>query len=551
MSSIRRWSVGLVLVVAGCASLPGGGSQSRQKTGDLTEPEAVAHVLSRLTFGARPGDAERVRAIGIDKWIEAQLHPETVADSGLAVALAPMKVWTVPAAEMASALTMAPAGFTRVPAITAPVVVTAFNTNNAGVTTKVNPDSLQKLQQAQLQARIANLIVLRPGGPTTYLAGKVIRAQVSERQLVEVMADFWENHFSVFANKMPAAVSLAELSREAIRPRVLGKFRDLLGAVAHSPAMLFYLDNQLSRNAAINENYARELMELHTLGVDGGYTQDDVIEVARALTGWTLTSGPATRSATGQLIQAPRAFTFDASMHDPGAKKVLGHDIPAGGGAEDGEQVLDIIARHPSTAKYISTKLARRFVSDSPPPALVERAAATFLKSDGDIAEVVRTIVTSPEFFSKSAMRAKVKTPFELVVSTRRVMNVPADTTVATVNLLGVTFNQPMFGKQTPDGWPDVGSAWINSGALMKRILYSADVAEGRAQATSVSNWPGWSALSSKTHQEQVDGVISMILGGIASPATRSAMLASAATGDARLREVVAIALGSPEFQHR
>ena len=464
-----------------------------------------------------------------------------------------MKVWTVPAAEMATALAAAPTGFARVPAIT-PVVVNAFNANNANVTTP--PDSVRLKQQQALQLELAkiNLVLGRPGAANTYFVGKIIRAQVSERQLAEVMADFWENHFSVFANKVPAPVNLAELSREAIRPRVLGRFRDLLGAVAHTPAMLFYLDNQLSRNSAINENYARELMELHTLGVDGGYTQQDVIEVARALTGWTI-SGPA--SPVGAPIRIgvggpARTFFFDASMHDPGAKSVLSHALPAGRGMEDGEQVLDILARHPSTAKYISTKLARRFVSDDPPAELIERATATFLKSDGDIAEVVRTIVTSPEFFSKGAMRAKVKTPFELVVSTRRAVSAPADTTAVTVNLLSTYFNHPMFGKQTPDGWPDVGSAWMNSGALMKRILYSADVAEGRpAVATPVQNWPGWASLGAKGHTEQVDGVISMILSGIASPSTRNAMLASTATGDARLREVVAIALGSPEFQHR
>jgi uncharacterized protein (DUF1800 family) len=229
---------------------------------------------------------------------------------------------------------------------------------------------------------------------------------------------------------------------------------------------------------------------------------------------------------------------------------VLGQSLPAGRGIEDGEDVLDIVARHPSTARFISTKLARRFVSDSPPPALVERAAQTFLKSDGDIAEVVRTIITSPEFFSRDALRAKVKTPFEFVVSTRRTMCAPPDTTIATAaSLTGL--GQPMFGKQTPEGWPDVASAWINSGSLMKRILFSADVAEGRSPTTSVAAWPGWSSLNALPLEQQVDGVVGMILGGVASPETRHAMLATTATGDARLREVVAIALGAPEFQRR
>jgi hypothetical protein len=531
----RRGYGALVVVLAGCASLPGGGPDRKQATtrGDLSETEAVAHVLSRLTFGARPGDAERVREVGIENWIDGQLHPETIADSAMLVALKPVKVWTVPVAEMPAAVA---AGTPRlvVPAIPRPPA-------NA-------PDSVRARIAQEQQKLLANLVLVRPGGSSPFFAGKIIRAQTSERQLSEVMADFWENHFSVYTAKMPSPASLAEWSREQLRPRVLGKFRDLLGAVAHSPAMLFYLDNHLSRNGALNENYARELMELHTLGVDGGYTQQDVIEVARALTGWTL------KAAEPFRANAPpppsRAFTFDLSMHDPGPKRVLGRQMPAGRGIEDGEEVLDIVARHPSTARFIATKLARRFVSDSPPPALIERAAATFLKSDGDIAEVMRTIVTSPEFFSRDALRAKIKTPFEFVVSMRRALNVPVDTTVATAQSM-TTMGQPMFGRQTPDGWPDIASAWINSGALMNRILFSADVAEGRAPTTSAAAWPGWALLRDAAPEKQVDGVVSMLLGGIVSQQTRKVMLTGSATGEPRLREIVAIALGSPEFQRR
>lgn len=538
MSSIRRLVPGLAVILAGCASLPGAAPDRRTAVtrGELSEQESVAHVLSRLTFGARPGDADRVRAVGIAKWIEQQLQPHTIPDSALSVAMAPMKSWNVPIADISSALaSTGPAGLFR-PAVT----VTAPATAGAGT-------AAAAMRLDSVKTRVANLLVNRPGQANPFFAGKIVRAQVSERQLEEVMADFWENHFSVFANKVPSTDAIPVFDRGAIRPRVFGRFRELLGAVAHSPAMLHYLDNTLSRAGATNENYARELMELHTLGVEGGYTQQDVIDVARALTGWTLTGG--TPSPTGG--SAIRTFFFNPALHDTDPKRVLGQVLPAGRGIEDGEQVLDILARHPSTARYIATKLARRFVSDSPPPALVERAAATFLISDGDIAEVVRTIVTSPEFFSRAAFRAKVKTPFELVVSTRRAMSVPPDTTVATVNLLATTLNQPMFGKQTPEGWPDVASAWINSGSLMKRILYSADVAEGRAPATPVSAWPGWATLAPLPREQQVDAAISMLLGGIASEATRNAMLASSASGDARAREVVAIALGSPEFQRR
>ena len=266
-----------------------------------------------------------------------------------------------------------------------------------------------------------------------------------------------------------------------IRPRALGKFRDLLGAVAKSPAMLFYLDQcqstvdsmhtPLARRSAcvararaacsarqpataqrrgLNENYARELLELHTLGVDGGYTQHDVIEVARALTGWTMN---------------PRQggeFIFRPEIHDADAKTVLGHRLAAGRGIEDGEEVLDILARSPATARFIARKLAIRFVSDDPPPALVDRAARTFLATDGDIREMVRTIVTSPEFFSRSAYRAKVKSPFELVASALRVARRAPDTTPRTAQIVAF-LGEPIFGHQAPNGWPETGDAWMNA----------------------------------------------------------------------------------------
>src|SRR5262249_7649149 len=228
----------------------------------------------------------------------------------------------------------------------------------------------------------------------------------SERQLQEVLTDFWFNHFNVDARKIEDKPVVLEYERDVIRPRVLGRFRDLLGATAKSPAMLFYLDNWLSRANGLNENYGRELMELHTLGVDGGYTQNDVVNVARAFTGWTMRKP---HEATG--------FVFDPKMHDRGPKKILGRLLPANRGIEDGEEVLDLLARHPSTARFIASKLARRFVADDPPQALVDRAAKVFLKSDGDLRAVVQIILTSPELYAASAMRAKAKTPFEFVAS--------------------------------------------------------------------------------------------------------------------------------------
>ncbi|HEY0997327.1 MAG TPA: DUF1800 domain-containing protein, partial [Gemmatimonadaceae bacterium] len=355
--------------------------------------QQVEHVLNRLAFGPTPGEASRVRAMGVDRWIDAQLHPASIPDpQGDAIARA------------YPALDADPGDLVR----------------EYRDLQRLRRDSAANRLALQEAAREARAVVA--GTQSARLA----RAVASDRQLQEVMVDFWANHFSVFAGKGLVRLFIPQYEREVIRPRALGKFRDLLGAVAKSPAMLFYLDNwqsmadsahpnllsvqrpALSRRAmrdqrvaaarrsrGLNENYARELMELQTLGVDGGYTQKDVQEVARAFTGWT--------------IERPRlggGFRFEPRLHDDGEKIVLGHRIKAGGGESDGERVLDILARHPSTSRFIATKLVRRFVADEPPASLVTRAAATFTKTGGDIREVVRTILTSPEFFAPAAYRA-------------------------------------------------------------------------------------------------------------------------------------------------
>jgi hypothetical protein len=252
-------------------------------------------------------------------------------------------------------------------------------------------------------------------------------------------------------------------------------------------------------------------MELHTLGVDGGYTQRDVIEVARALTGWSLDP------RTG-------AFVFRAEMHDADEKLVLGHTMPKGRGIEDGEEVLDIVARHPSTARFITTKLVRRFVSDSAPPALVNRCSSVFTASDGDIRETVRCIVTSPEFFSRVAYRAKVKTPFEVVASGLRALGAEPDTTARTAQIVA-RLGQPIFGRQTPDGWPDRADAWMNTGAILNRINFGLALAGGRVPGVSLTTWPSAAQLRGKSRSDQVDGVINSILGGEASAETRSILM--------------------------
>jgi uncharacterized protein (DUF1800 family) len=278
--------------------------------------------------------------------------------------------------------------------------------------------------------------------------------------------------------------------RDTIRPHALGRFRDLLAATAQSPAMLFYLDNWLSVSPdaaasrpgakpagrrGINENYARELMELHTLGVDGGYTQKDVGEVARCFTGWTI------RRPRGQP-----EFLFDPRMHDHGEKNVMGTRIAAGGEIEDGVKIIDLLARHSSTARFIATKLARRFVSDDPPASLVARVAGVFRDSDGDIKEVIRAIVKSPEFFSPEALRAKVKKPLELIASALRASDGETDAAPALLRHL-VRMGEPLFLSQPPTGFPDIGSTWSSPDMLLARMNFAIDLAANRIPGTKVS----------------------------------------------------------------
>jgi uncharacterized protein (DUF1800 family) len=364
-------------------------------------------------------------------------------------------------------------------------------------------------------------------------AVKLARAVASERQLEEVMTDFWENHFSVFTGKGLTRLYVPAYDRTVIRPRAMGRFRDLLGAVARSPAMLFYLDQFQStvdsthtplrsarlprvraglRRRGLNENFARELLELHTLGVDGGYTQRDVVEVARALTGWTMNP------------RQGAEFVFRPEIHDADPKLVLGHRLAGGRGIEDGEEVLDLLARHPSTARFIARKLTVRFVSDDPPAALVERAAATFLRTDGDIRETVRIIVTSPEFFSRAAYRAKVKSPFELVASALRALGARADTTARSAQMVAF-LGAPIFGHQAPNGWPETGEAWMNAGAILNRINFGLALAAGRVPGAAVAQWPEAARLRDASRGQQVDAVIAALLGGQASPDTRDILI--------------------------
>ena len=450
----------------------------------------IVHVLNRIAFGPRRGDVDRVRTLGLSRYIDDQLHPDRIADAAMSARLKDLATITLSSREIQET-------YER-PAI------------EARRNRKQNDDQPTPEMRA-VQERARSVV-------QELAEQKVLRAVYSERQLQEVLTDFWFNHFNVDARKGRDRTFITEYERETIRPLVLGKFRDLLGATAQSPAMLFYLDNWMSadpngphpvaapggltprgrfpavfrgggvrpqgqprpqgqrpqgqptppgQNArrGLNENYGRELMELHTLGVDGGYTQKDVTEVARAFTGWTIANP---RQGGG--------FVFEPRIHDPGEKVVLGRVIKAGGGQSDGEQVLDILAAHPSTARFIATKLARRFVSDTPPPALVDRAAARFQRTGGDLREVMRTILTSPEFVAPEARNGKVKTPFEYVVSALRTTGAEvadAGPYVQTLRQLGM----PPYMCQPPTGYADTADAWVNTGALVDRMNFALRLA--------------------------------------------------------------------------
>jgi uncharacterized protein (DUF1800 family) len=500
------------------------------------DDRTIVHVLNRVAFGPTPADLEHVRAIGLTRYIDDQLHPERLADAGMEARLAGLATLHMSSREIAEQFEL-------------PMLKARLAKQQAGAIDGAPPNPEEQ--------RRANQVVIELSEQ------KLLRAAYSERQLQEVLVDFWFNHFNVDSRKGAARFLLTEYERDTIRPHVLGRFRDLLEATAKSPAMLFYLDNWMSadpngphvdaraaaprfgrfgpplpqvqrlqaqrKNApkGLNENYGRELMELHTLGVDGGYTQHDVTEVARAFTGWT--------------IQNPRlggGYRFESRLHDPGQKLVLGHVVRAGGGESDGEQVLDILARHPATARFIATALVRRFVSDTPPPALVDRVAARFRQTDGDLREVTRTILTSPEFLSPDAYGAKVKTPLEFVVSSVRATGAQAGEAQDALPLVRELreLGMPLYSCQPPTGYKDTADAWVNTGALVSRMNFALALASNRLAGVVVSN------LEASSLQPRASDLVGIDL----SESTR-ATIAQATTVPQR----VALTLGSPEFQRR
>jgi len=603
---------------------------------DLSEDEAILQALNRLGFGPRPGDLERVKEMGLQKWIDQQLHPESIDDSALDARLD-----RFPTLKMSSAKLLDQFPQPKVAARREGVPLEEYK--------KEQQERLRPVAQA-MQSDMEKGDAPRPpnfetgamnddmnpgkekgggkgqggfGNPMFNYAeirtpqrivaelsmAKVTRAVYSERQLNEMMVDFWYNHFNVFAAKGADRWLITAYERDAIRPNAMGKFRDLLEATAKSPAMLFFLDNWLSADPVawkklqqeqqerremrqermggrfgggpfgvprspqgqaapnanpddpnakgkqkmergLNENYGRELMELHTLGVDGGYTQDDVINVAKAFTGWT--------------IREPRRdpeFFFAERLHDTSVKTVLGHFIHAGG-MKDGEEVLDLLARDPHTARHISFELAQRFVSDNPPVALVDRMAQTFQKSNGDIREVLRTMIYSPEFWSRDVYRAKIKTPFELVVSATRAVGADVDVPFLLVQWTR-RIGQPLYQCEPPTGYSDKADAWVNTGALLNRMNFSLALASNHLRGAQVDMEPMLGSRAAADPHATLDRAIQVLLGGQVSAETRGTLekqlsdpqILQASLDDpvkqVNTAMIAGLVLGSPEFQRR
>jgi uncharacterized protein (DUF1800 family) len=520
------------------------------------------HALNRIGFGPAPGDLERVTQMGAPAWIAEQLHPERLA----------------------------------LPAFVTQQLATLQTPRESQRELVQRYREMQKAaRQARLAAKDADPATASEAGKTKspernerremirgiYLeAGesRLLQSLNSPRQLEEAMVDFWFNHFNVYEGKGLVRVLTESYEREAIRPNVFGKFRTLLGATARHPAMLFYLDNWLSvapgyqpRGGAgkgrgpsgLNENYAREVMELHTLGVDGGYTQQDVTELARILTGWTLAGRDQRRR--GAMVddtasgRGDSIFEFDPARHDNGTKNWLGHIVPPGGRME-GEFALDVLARHPATAKHVATKLARRFVADDPSRALVDRLAQRFLDTDGDIRGILETLFDSPEF--RDPRPVKFKTPYQYVLSAVRATGIPATNVrplLATLTQLG----QPLFGCQTPDGYKDTEADWLNPDAITRRVDFATALASGRLPLLRLDDrgrvgGMGLEAMQRETDRAQredsalagstppVDaGALLAALGPAISAKTRGAIAGS----DPALR--AALVLGSPDFMRR
>ena len=566
---------------------------------ELTEDQAILHALNRLAYGPRPGDVERIRRMGLEKWIDQQLHPESIDDSAFDQRLETYPTLNMSAQKLLEEFpppNQAAKKLGETKEEYKQEIVEKRRTAMAQLTDSGN-DNTDRAQEQLAKIQGPNRIIAELS------MAKLDRAVYSQRQLEAVMEDFWFNHFNVFANKGADKWMLTAYVRDTIRPHTMGKFQDLLTATAKSPAMLFFLDNWQSVDPAafkehqqevqmrraryqgafgggfppspgtfpnptrpspgaqggarpqqqdrgLNENYGREVMELHTVGVDTGYTQEDVIQMARCLTGWT--------------VREPRRdpdFVFKPEFHAEGKKVVMGHTFNYGG-EKDGEEALKMLANDPHTARFISTELARHFVSDMPPPTLVDRMTKEYESSGGDIRSVMKTMIYSPEFWSRLTYRAKVKTPFELVSSTARALNADVTISLPLAQWVG-RMGEPLFLCQPPTGYSDKAETWVNTGALLNRLNFALTFSNGKLAGTNVDLSAMFGDDASKDPEMALARALDLFLGGEIEPATRQTLesrLNDPQILQAKLDDPVkqvnegllsGLVLGTPEFQRR
>jgi uncharacterized protein (DUF1800 family) len=617
----------LALLAAAGIVLLGAAPLAQRDNGIPKNPDerVITHVLNRLGFGPRPGDIERVKRMGLTAYINDQLNPSQIADTALVARLEQFPTLAMSQEELVARVFVPAEEQRRMVQQQQAEKARAAAAAGDPVKNPTTPPAQDPLRQ-QLTPEQRMIQQAAQAAPQELMQAKILRAVMSERQLEEVLVDFWFNHFNVFIGKGQVRQYINEYERDVIRPHVLGNFRELLGATAQSPAMLFYLDNFQSQappdavtlgpgndrrgrpgeikrpgqmppgvrpgqiqipimplpkpqpnrpQRGLNENYARELMELHTLGVEGGYTQKDVIELARILTGWTI-----------DRPQLGGSFVFRPQSHDAGEKVLLGTKFPSGKGLEEGERALDLLASHPSTAKHIAFKLAQRFVADTPPQSLVDRAAKKFTDTKGDLRDVTRLIITSPEFFAADAFRAKVKTPFEFVASAARAANANIVNAQPIVNALRTDLGMPLYGCQPPTGYSMTADAWVNTGSLLNRMNFALQLVSGGQQMQlgrggriggppppvkgdpnrpipqgrpnpqqqlrqqqQLARMPiqvDVTALAPDTTDASRDALVKAVLAGQASDATRETLARAETT-----HHLIALTLGSPEFQRR
>lgn len=483
----------------------------------LTPRDSAFHVLNRLAYGPEPGQADSVARTGVMRWVDRQLDAGPADTDELRERERGFVI-----------LERSPADLAQVYLQVRRERAAAKGDSSAGRAALTDAQRLAR----KLQGEMAQLTV--------------VRAVAANEQLREVMTDFWVNHFNVFANKGADRYLLPSYIETTIRPRALGRFEDLLLATAHSPAMLFYLDNAQSvapdtgrRNSGINENYARELMELHTLGVDGGQTQQDIINVARIFTGWGID-----RPSRG-------GFVFNERAHDRGSKIVLGTAFPAGHGEDEGVRLLKLLARNPATMRHVASKFCARLVSDIHSGGCEDAAVAAWKRTDGDMREVVRAIIRSPDFWAPQSVRAKVKTPLEFVVSAVRALAGVADTTRGLAQAVA-RLGEPLYQQSSPAGYAERQDEWVNSGALLNRMNVAVALAAGRLRGVSID--PDAVVPANLDHDRMIATIDRQMLAGAMTAHTREVIvreIADIADPSAARAFAIGLTLGSPEFQRQ